>query len=192
MAEGSGKAREISLKEISLGEDFGDVAVKVNGVRVEVHTDGSVDAYTAGTVKVHSPANDTGKTATGSPAEPKAGDRMADGTVYAGTSPDSNKPMYTTPADAPLTYTFNQAQKYAEKLDAHGHKDWRAPTKAELNVLFKNRAAIGGFNETGSNPAGWYWSSSQYNLISAWGQRFSDGHQDGYIKFNDSSLRCVR
>ena len=29
MAEGSGKAREISL-----GEDFGDVAVKVNGVRV--------------------------------------------------------------------------------------------------------------------------------------------------------------
>jgi hypothetical protein len=29
-------------KEISLGEDFGDVAVKVNGVRVEVHTDGSI------------------------------------------------------------------------------------------------------------------------------------------------------
>src|ERR1035437_5271915 len=194
MAEGSGKAREISLKEISLGEDFGDVAVKVNGVRVEVHTDGSVDAYTAGTVKVHSPANDTGKTATGSPAEPKVGDRMADGTIYAGTSPDSNKPMYATPADAPLTYTFNQAQKYAEKLDAHGHKDWRAPTKAELNVLFKNRAAIGGFNETGSYPAGWYWSTSPDISANAWDQRFSDGHQNYHydFKFYDSSLRCVR
>ena len=188
MAERSSKA-----KEISLGDGFGDVAVKVNGIRVEVHTDGSVDAYTDGAVEVHSPANDTGKTATGAPAEPKAGDRMADGTVYAGTSPDSNKPMYTTPADAPLTYTFNQAQKYAEQLDAYGHKDWRAPTKAELNVLFKNRAAIGGFNISGSNPAGWYWSSSQYNFsLVAWDQRFSDGTQNTNYKGSDSSLRCVR
>jgi len=55
---GGGKAREISL-----GDDFGDVAVKVNGVRVEVHTDGSVDAYTEGVVKVHSAANDDKSTA---------------------------------------------------------------------------------------------------------------------------------
>src|ERR1017187_4547630 len=114
--------------------------------------------------------------------ELKMGGAMPDGSIYARTSPDSNKPMNPTPPDAPLAYTFNQAQKYAEKLDAHGRKDWRVPTKGELNVLFQNRAAIGGFNETGSNPAGWYWSSSQYNLISAWGQRFSDGHQDGYIR----------
>ena len=188
MTEGSGKAREIFL-----GEEFGDVAVKVNGVRVEVHTDGSVDAYTAGTVKVHSPANDTGKTATGSPAEPKPGDKMADGAVYAGISPDTGKAMYATPADAPLTYTFNQAQKYAEKLDAHGHKDWRVPTKGELNVLFKNRAAIGGFDISGSDPAGWYWSSSQTISYGAWVQRFSDGGQDvDYSKDFDSSLRCVR
>jgi hypothetical protein len=38
--EGSRKA-----KEISLGDDFGDVAVQVNGVRVEVRRDGSVVAY---------------------------------------------------------------------------------------------------------------------------------------------------
>src|ERR1039457_3929600 len=109
--------------------------------------------------------------------ELKIGDAMPDGSIYAGTSPDSNKPMYTTPADAPLTYTFNQAQKYAEQLDAYGHKDWRAPTKAELNVLFKNRAAIGGFNESSSYPAGWYWSSSQGGYLYAWVQRFSDGYQ---------------
>ena len=71
---------------------------------------------------------------------------MPDGTVLAGISPDTNKPMYATPADASLTMTFNEAQEYAAKLDAHGHKDWRVPTKAELNVLFNNRAAIGGFN----------------------------------------------
>jgi hypothetical protein len=47
MAGGSRKAREISL-----GDGFGDVAAKVNGVRIEVHADGSVDAYTEGAVQV--------------------------------------------------------------------------------------------------------------------------------------------
>ena len=53
------------------------------------------------------------------------------------------------------------------------------PTKAELNVLFRNRAAIGGFDTTGSNPAGWYWSSSRF-YNGAWAQRFSDGIQYDY------------
>jgi len=100
--------------------------------------------------------------------------------------------MYATPADAPLTYTFNQAQKYAAKLDAHGHQDWRVPTKGELNVLFQNRAAIGGFDISGSDPAGWYWSSSQVTTNGAWDQRFSYGHQGYNSKSNDASLRCVR
>jgi hypothetical protein len=185
---GSGKS-----KEIVLGDELGDIAVKANGVRVEIHTDGSVvaytksdvDAFTNGAVHVHPAVNEDSEPA--AKTEPKPGDRMADGTVYAGVSQDTGKAMYATPADAPLTYTFNQAQKYAAKLDAHGHQDWRVPTKGELNVLFQNRAAIGGFDISGSNPAGWYWSSSQDDY-SAWGQRFSDGHQYN----DDSSLRCVR
>jgi hypothetical protein len=63
------------------------------------------------------------------------GDRMADGTIYAGISPDTDKPLYTTPADAPLTYTFNQAQEYAAALDAHGHHDWRVPTLAKIPLV---------------------------------------------------------
>jgi hypothetical protein len=63
--------------------------------------------------------------------------------------------MYATPADAPLS-TFNKAKEYAAKLVAHGHQDWRVPTKNELNVLFHNHAVIGGFSVTGSYPAGWY------------------------------------
>ena len=50
-------------------------------------------------------------------------------------SPDTGKAMYTTPADAPLTIKWKQAIEYAAKLDAHGHNDWRAPTKGELDVL---------------------------------------------------------
>ncbi len=32
---------DVPVKEIDLGEHFGDVVIKVNGVRVEIHADGS-------------------------------------------------------------------------------------------------------------------------------------------------------
>jgi len=124
------------------------------------------------------------------PAEPKIGDQMPDGTIYAGISPDTNKPMYATPADASLP--FSQAKEYAAKLDAHGHQDWRVPTKTELNVLFNNRAAIGGFNLTGLPPAGWYWSASPKVRWYVWAQRFRDGRQDGINKVEHAAVRCVR
>ena len=124
--------------------------------------------------------------------ELKIGQRMPDGTVFASVSPETGNAMFTTAADAPATFTFNEAQDYAAKLDAHGHLDWRVPTKDELNVLYRTRAAIGGFHGTGSRPAGWYWSSSQYSYYDAWAQRFSDGNQGYYAKHNGSSLRCVR
>jgi len=125
-------------------------------------------------------------------AEPKIGDQMPDGTIYAGISPVTNKPMYAPSSDAPLTYTFNEAKAYAKKLDEDGHQDWRVPTRAELNVLFNNRAAIGGFDVTGSDPAGWYWSASPNLTWHAWGQRFSDGYQLILNKFHHSAVRCVR
>ena len=125
-------------------------------------------------------------------AEPKVGDKMPDGTIYAGVSPDTGKAMYATPADASLTMTFNQAKEYAAKFDAHGYQDWRVPTKAELNVLFNNRAAVGGFNVTCSTPAGWYWSASQSGIWGAWDQRFSDGAQSYDGKGDHLSVRCVR
>jgi hypothetical protein len=119
-------------------------------------------------------------------------DVMPDGTVFAGISPDTNKPMYATPADASLTMKFNEAQEYATKLDAHGHRDWRVPTKSELNVLFNNRAAIGGFDVSGSGPAGWYWSATPNYVWLAWCQRFSDGRQSDHGKDLLSSVRLVR
>ena len=139
---------------------------------------------------------------TGEAAKPKApantnqaptpGDKMPDGTVFAGISPDTNKPMYATPGDASLTMKFNDAQKYAAQLDAHGHKDWHVPSKAELNVLFNNRAAIGGFDISASTPAGWYWSASPFSLWGGWGQRFSAGAQGPFYKDFPSSVRPVR
>ena len=142
--------------------------------------------------------------ATGKAAKPKVrpnttplpGDEMPDGSVYAGVSPNTGKPMYAMPVNAPLTMTFNKAVNYAKRLNQEkylGHDDWRLPSKTELNVLFNNRAAIGGFNVSGSDPAGWYWSSTQGLLWGAWAQRFSDdGFQLYNFKVGHSSVRCVR
>jgi Protein of unknown function (DUF1566) len=123
---------------------------------------------------------------------PRIGDAMEDGTIYAGISPDTGRSMYATAADAPGVYDFNQAVRYARELDAQGHTDWRLPTKSELNVLFQNREALGGFNYTGLSPEGWYWSSSPFDESAAWAQRFSDGDQYNDMKSALSSLRCVR
>ena len=123
---------------------------------------------------------------------PNVGDRMPDGTVYPGVSPETGTPIYTTQADAPGLYSWKKGAEYCAALDAGGHRDWRVPTKGELHVLFENRDAIGGFNISGSYPAVWYWSSSQFDYDSAWDQRFSDGDQGINLKLDGSSLRCVR
>src|ERR1700676_5262503 len=96
-----------------------------------------------------------------------ADNKMPDGTVYAGNTPDTGEPMYTTPADAPGVYTLDAAQRYCRTLQVSGRHDFRAPSKNELNVLYENRnagALKGTFNETGSHSTGYYWSSSQIVL----------------------------
>jgi hypothetical protein len=164
------------------------VAVNGCGVKVDISADGKVTVYSNSETRQPTPT----LAAAASAEALKVGASMPDGSVYAGVSPDSGKPIYATPKDVPMRCNFNQAADFAANLDAHSHKDWRVPTNAELNVLFANRAAIGGFDTTGSNPAGWYWSSSRINLT-AWAQRFSDGSQDlNILRVDASLLRCVR
>jgi len=182
---------EPSKLEFSCTADQFRVAVHGKGVKVEIDADGNVTVYSNGGVKTR-PFEQPPTLVAGASAEAlKVGASTPDGSVYAGVSPDTGKPMFATPKDVPMHCNFNQAADYAATLNAHGHKDWRVPTKAELNVLFGNRAAIGGFDTTGSNPAGWYWSSSRGN-DNAWAQRFSDGYQYTSFRYYASSLRCVR
>ena len=58
----------------------------------------------AGWVAFHNP---TGFTPDPCAASATPGTTCADGSIYAGLSPDGNVPMYTTPADAPGTYSWN-------------------------------------------------------------------------------------
>lgn len=135
MSEGSSK-----LRKIDLGEDFGDVVVKANGTQVKIDADGRIFGVPA-------EANDDAKGKTA----PKVGDEMADGTIYAGISPDTHKPMYARPKDESGTYNFNEAAKQAKNIGDGFH----VPTRDELNVLYENRSKgklKGTFSETGCIP----------------------------------------
>ena len=69
-------------------------------------------------------------------------------------------------------------------LGAYG--DWYLPSKNELNLLFINRVAIGGFSSF------YYWSSSEFSLNNAWDQDFTSGLQNNFLKDNAFYVRAVR
>lgn len=139
-------------------DDSAEITVVRGGIMVQFNANGSIGVYGDAPVILHA----------------LVGDRMEDGTVFGGISPDTNKPMYVRPADESLTMKWMQAMYYAARFEGHGKPvgTFRVPTESELNVLFQNRAKIGGFNKTGSYPASWYWSSTQYGSDVARGQWF--------------------
>jgi hypothetical protein len=82
------------------------------------------------------------------------------------------------------------AAKYAEDLTCGGRDDWFLPSKDELdtayNKLAQNRVGskdtpIGGFNK------GYYWTSSDYNNVTAWSQYFMDGQQFDRVQTMDGN-----
>jgi hypothetical protein len=82
---------------------------------------------------------------------------------------------------------WEDANKACESLG----NGWRLPTKDELNLLYLNRDAIGGFSN------GVYWSSTEngtYNYyFVAWFQNFYDGFQ-GNLANKDKAftVRAIR
>jgi hypothetical protein len=88
----------------------------------------------------------------------------------------------------------NYAAGLARAYTGGGYTDWYLPSKDELNKLYLNRVAIGGFI---SNSNGLYWSSSEIQsnpYHSAWLQDFSNGGPLSIFKsFDfDVNVRAIR
>lgn len=173
--------------------EHGTAQITVNGISIEISPGGDVVAYTNGSVEQKDPVSeqDNGQ-------HQEIGQRMDDGTIYAGVDPENeSNDLFTTPKDVSSVMKWNAAMKYAADLDVHGHQDWKLPNQSQLNVLYKNKdkgALSGTFNETGSYPVCWYWSSSELHDFAnrAWMQRFNDGNQNWDDEHNVASLRPVR
>jgi hypothetical protein len=95
---------------------------------------------------------------------------------------------------------FNPAAAYCYYLNLHGQTDWYLPSKDELDVLYTNRRAIGGFYRY------WWWwgysSSSEIDDQTAWilnvndklnpNSFIKDDDQHDHFKSTPGHVRCVR
>jgi hypothetical protein len=78
------------------------------------------------------------------------------------------------------------AAKLCYDLVLNGYSDWYLPSMDELNKLYINRTAIGGF------AYAYYWSSSEDNNYGAWIQDFLNGNQYNSYKNSTYYVRAVR
>ncbi|MBI5009561.1 MAG: DUF1566 domain-containing protein [Bacteroidia bacterium] len=88
-----------------------------------------------------------------------------------------------------VTYctTLGIAAKLCSDLGLNGYSDWYLPSKDELNKLYLNRIAIGGFVNV------YYWSSTENSDFTAWFQNFTTGNQNpSTSKSLLQSVRAIR
>ncbi len=112
---------------------------------------------------------------------------MVDGMIWAGISPDTQRPMYTTSEDESSLLNFAEAQSRAAALSSKTGEAYRVPSASELNVLFNNRAAIGGFKL----QSAWYRSATLADSARVQDQHFVDGRATTARHDQKISVRLV-
>ena len=88
------------------------------------------------------------------------------------------------------TVQTDYAAGLARAYNGGGYTDWFLPSKDELNLLYENKTAIGGFVATS------YWSSTEGDINNAWRQDGTcpecDGYQSWDSKDTTDGVRAVR
>jgi len=82
--------------------------------------------------------------------------------------------------------TAGIAARISGDLVEGGFSDWYLPSKDELNKLYLNKVAIGGFAGV------FYWSSTEFSSNQAWVQNFDDGFQIQLNKSSETNVRAIR
>jgi hypothetical protein len=99
-----------------------------------------------------------------------------------GTGLANTNTIITSQGATTTSYAAGLARAYA----GGGYTDWYLPSKDELNKLYLNRIAIGGFAGNA------YWSSTEYDSSNAWGQGFNTGGQYYGSKNYTDYVRAIR
>ena len=81
------------------------------------------------------------------------------------------------------------AASLCKNLSLNGYSDWYLPSKDELNKLYLNKDAIGGFDSSSSVA---YWTSNQLDAYAALFQTFSNGNQSTNGKGATFKVRAIR
>jgi len=117
---------------------------------------------------------------TGIPWQP-GGNKLTNATGTANGTGASN----TATIVSALGNSGNYAALLCANYSSGGFSDWYLPSKAELNLLFKKRAVVGGLGSTN------YWSSSEVSRGKAWDQEFGGGFQFKDTKSFTLNVRAV-
>lgn len=111
----------------------------------------------------------------------------ADG-VFAGTQ---NTGKITGKLGANAQYAAKLCDDLVITVNNTSYDDWYLPSAYELDLLFRQKKIIGGFNET----SGIYWSSTESSTApgtSAWEQEFKLGGRYEDDKDMHNQVRCIR
>jgi hypothetical protein len=84
------------------------------------------------------------------------------------------------------TYNWYDAVSTAQNYPGGGFTNWHLPDRGELDLLYQNRTAIGGFLYVN------YWSSAEYNSGESYYQSFSSGSWGTLGKSSSLRIRAVR
>ena len=82
--------------------------------------------------------------------------------------------------------TLSIAARICNDLVLGGYSDWYLPSYTELQILYSNRNAIGGFSSS------YYWSSSQITSTQAYSIYFLTGNATSTSKTGAAYVRAVR
>ena len=88
------------------------------------------------------------------------------------------------PDDENGNFAAKACADYTVKVGKTTYNDWFLPSKFELDLLYHQKAKVGGF--TNSN----YWSSNEYQSNSVWTQNFGNGLQ--HISNSEAYANAVR
>lgn len=75
---------------------------------------------------------------------------------------------------------------YSVTVDGQSYGDWYLPSKLELTYLFLRKDIVGGFSNT------YYWSSTEFSSISAWGMDMAEGSFFNIRKDVPCAVRAIR
>jgi len=104
-------------------------------------------------------------------------------------SPDGKHGLVVETQDQSNSSEWYNAQNVVSdpanhSIDGQKFMDWRLPTKFELNELYLQNTAIGGFSSVA------YWTSTHYDNSIAWKQVLTTGNQ--HTEFKNSIIGYVR
>jgi len=83
------------------------------------------------------------------------------------------------------SFDWDSAMKECQNLNSNGYSDWYLPSIDELNLLYNQKHII-------PELSTYYWSSSEGDTDTAWGQLFTNGVKANVNKVGIDYVRAVR